>query len=510
MLELDAPKWDLVPPAFSYLPEWEYTLGPEMADLNALMKFPPDPEQELILDAVFAVASDGLPAAAEGTVVASRQNVKSSGYEMVCNGWLFGTKEPQVLWSAHEFKTAKENFLHMQAVISSCRWAERRVKQFYTGGGDLSVVLWETDRTGMYRRMDFVARTTASGRGKTAPKQVWDEGLELREEHMAAADAITSTFPWAQTLIGSSGAKAYSTVLHQAVDRGRQGEPGRYFHLEWCDNKPGGCEMGEECSHVFGTQGCRLDDRERIRMSNPTVGRIRPDGRGLTMAAIRRERRRQPNPLKFARERLGWHEALAVDGVTVFTEADWSALARPKSRIVSDRTLALHVAPDLSWSAIVAGGRNGDGKIHLEVTSKKVGDRRIYNRRQSTVWVVPTLRKMVRKAGSIRLLVMAGSPAATLLPALAKIDGLEVVLVPESSMPQACAFLLGAASREEIMHVGDPELQASMLSVTKKLVGQKIFVWASSGGDITAAMAATMIAWHVEQGAGYDPEESVG
>lgn len=67
-------------------------------------------------------------------------------------------------------------------------------------------------------------------------------------------------------------------------------------------------------------------------------------------------------------------------------------------------------------------------------------------------------------------------------------------------------------ANERPVHVGDPELQASFLAVAERMVGEKAFVWSprASTGDITAANAATLVAWRLEQGEDYDVGDSVG
>ena len=134
--------------------------------------------------------------------------------------------------------------------------------------------------------------------------------------------------------------------------------------------------------------------------------------------------------------------------------------------------------------------------------------------------MVPWFRKYLRKRVEeiTTVLVWAGSAAMSLVPALERLNNdpklgqLEIVVVPESQAPAACGHMVDAVAQELVVHVGDPELQASMLAVGKRMVGDKAFVWSprSSSGDITAAMAATLIAWHIEQGDDYDIEESVG
>lgn len=509
MLELD--ERPFVAPAYCTIPEYSLTLGAEVADLCATFGFVPDREQELWLDGAFGRRSDGLPAAPEGTILAGRQTVKSSSLEMTAFGWLFITKEELILWSAHEVATSVETYLHMRKLIEVRPWAMKLVQRFYDSPGSLRIQM----RDG--RRMIFAARTTSAGRGKSAAKRINDEGLELQPEHLGAQSAISSTFPWAQSFTGSSGAKETSTVLHEQIARGRAGQLRLY--LEWStDPTKGQCQLGVECTHVRGTPGCRLDDRELIQLANPTVGRIRPDGRGLTFEAIEQERAEQPDPMIHARERLGWHEKPRTESAQVFSEEAWIGLRRRGSRIASQRTLMLHVSPQRDWSALVAGGRNDDGVIHLEVPSKRAGkDSRTYARWPGTDRAIPYLKKILRRR-EVHLLILAGSQAASLLPALdrlaedPKLERLTVELVPSDSMPAACGFFQDQVAIGGIAHVGDPELQASVLAVGKRMVGDRVFVWSprSSSGDITVAVGATALAWWLEQNPDYDAEDTVG
>ena len=515
---LDDP-WAPVEPALLVSPSWSFTRGPEVADFSALLGYEPMPEQEIFLDAVFALGSGGLPAVTDATDVAGRQNLKTGEFVMTAFGWLFLTKEQRVLWSAHEFGTARDAFLLMRSLLSSKTWADRMVRHYYASSNYMAIVLTDTSAKGEPRLCEFTARTTSQGRGKSGPKAIWDEGLELKPEHLGAQDAVKSTYPWAQTLIGSSGAKSYSEVLHKTIGDAWSGRLGpKEFFREFRDDLGGECQLGEECTHVRGLPGCRLDDPERYKRANPALGRIHPDGRGLTLDAIVRERAKQPDPKIFARERMGWHDELVVTDAAVFSEEAWAGLRVAGSRIAGERRIALHVSPLRDWSALVAGGRTVDGRIHLEVPSKAApGDSRTYARWAGTDRVIPYLRKMLRKR-PVRLLILAGSQAATMLPALdrlaaePKLHPLTVELVPAESLPAACGFFQDQVATAGVVHVGDPELQASVLAVGKKLVGERLFVWSprSSSGDITVAVAATFLAWWLEQGRDYDVEESVG
>ena len=77
---------------------------------------------------------------------------------------------------------------------------------------------------------------------------------------------------------------------------------------------------------------------------------------------------------------------------------------------------------------------------------------------------------------SMTVLVLADTQAMSLVPALQKIRGLKVVVLPNSAMPAACGHLLDLVSAGDVVHVGDPELSASMKAVGKQMVGGKTFV----------------------------------
>jgi hypothetical protein len=93
----------LVRPAHFHIPDYVKTFGPEVADLCDLADYPPDAEQRLALDMIFARRADGLSAVFEGAIIVGRQNIKSSSFKMAALGWLYLFDERLVVYSAHEF-----------------------------------------------------------------------------------------------------------------------------------------------------------------------------------------------------------------------------------------------------------------------------------------------------------------------------------------------------------------------------------------------------------------------
>ena len=128
------------PPAFATLVDYASTAGPMVARLCEAVGYRPDPEQRLILDQVFALTDEGLPAASTVVVIAPRQNLKTAVLKMITLGWFFVTLERSVTWSAHEFGTAKGAFedpfeTGLVQLIENTPMLARRLKSVARVGG---------------------------------------------------------------------------------------------------------------------------------------------------------------------------------------------------------------------------------------------------------------------------------------------------------------------------------------------------------------------------------------
>ena len=78
-----------VAPSWSSLLDFHATCGPEVGDIARLAGFDPDPEQQLVLDQLFAFDRHGASVAFEVGVIAPRQNLKTAVCKMAALGWLF-------------------------------------------------------------------------------------------------------------------------------------------------------------------------------------------------------------------------------------------------------------------------------------------------------------------------------------------------------------------------------------------------------------------------------------
>lgn len=469
----------LAEPAFCHIPDYAYTLGPEVGELCSMVGFTPDAEQQLLLDAAFGFRPDGKRAAFDLGLVVSRQNMKTGWCKMLALGWLFVTDERLVIWSAHEYSTAQESFRDLCELVEGTDALASRVK-ITRGNGDEGI---ETHDGRC--RIKFKARTKTGGRGLSGDKIILDEAFALQPEHMGALLPTLSARPDPQIIYASSAGLEQSAVLRAIRDRGRKGSDPRLAYVEWTDDLPGECRQKDACTHKFGqVTGCRLDDERRWFRANPQLGKR------IALEFVQSERRAMP-PAEFGRERLGWWDEDPNAG-GVFPPGRWEACADGPdaekayagSQIDGTPVWALDVSIDRKRSSIGVCGARFDGIPHLELVETA----------PETDWIVPFLTEKTRKWGG-SVVIDPASPANTLTDDLVK-AGVKVHKVTARDYAAACGWLYDAVKNKEIRHLGQEELDVSVRdAVLRDLAGG--FAWDRKKplSDITPLVAVTLACW---------------
>jgi hypothetical protein len=462
----------LVEPAYLSAPTYTRTLGDVVADLASMVGLDPDPEQRLGLDLLFAMTPAGLSAVGEFAVVCARQNLKTGLFKMAALGWLFITDQPLVVWSAHEFSTAKEAHRDMAALISDCPALAKRVKNIYYGSGSESIEL----KTG--QRLIFKARTSSGGRGLSAPKVVLDEAFALRPDHLDALLPTMSVQPDPQVVYGSSAGMVGSESLRRIRDRGRSGNSPRLAYMEWCAPQ-GGC-ASEQCSHELGIPGCALDDESNWFKANPLLGRTRANGTGLTLEHVASERQSLP-PMGFARERLGWWDEPGL--AETFGHGMWEACAGDEPVGVPMGSIAVAQSMDGLRSAIVAAAPDGD-LVHVKPLQHGPG----------TDWVVARVVEL-QKRHQVHVVVDTRGPAAWLIPHLDR-AGVKLRPADTNDVLDACAGIVDIVRDHRLRHANYPELNDAVAGAVKRTVGER-WAWGRrvSTTDISTLEAATLAVW---------------
>lgn len=466
----------LVEPAFFTCPDYARTLGPEVGELATLAGFPPDPEQQMLLDAIFALDRYGKSAAFDVTVICSRQNLKTGLLKQAALGKAFIMERPLFVWSAHEFRTAQEAFRDLTVLIESCPDLDREVRRVYRGSGAESIELFGG------QRIIFKARTKSGGRGLTGDDVALDEAFALQPDHVGALLPTLSARPDPQVLVASSAGLASSEVLRGFRDRGRPGSA-RSVYAEWCAPPPAEvCAAGEQCTHEQGTDGCGCDDPGNWQRSNPAMGRR------ITIGYIRDERRALP-PEEFGRERMGWWDDPDVDTAALSYEK-WMLLEDAASSLDMVGAFGVEISLDRAVSSIgVAGPRVIEGeleRVHVELVERHRG----------TGWLLARCIELDKEHRGPVFVIDGYGPAANLIPDLED-AGLRVVTAASKDVAAACVGMVDAVADGLISHGPQQELDQAIAGAKKRSIGDGAYAFGRkvSTVDITPLVAVTLARW---------------
>lgn len=462
---------ELLAPAYCWIPEYRVTLGPEVGELATVAGFRPDPEQQLALDAMFALdASDpNRSAVRDVAICAPRQNLKTGLLKQASLGWLYVLELRLIVWSAHEFSTAQEAFRDMCQLIESCPDLDREVKAIHRGNGEEAIELTRD------RRLKFKARTKSGGRGLTGDRIVLDEAMYLTPSHLGALRPTLRAVKDPQLVLAGSAGLVDSEVWRGYRDRGRAGGDRSNVWLEWGDPSPGGCAE-HSCDHALTRRGCALDDRARWWATNSALGRR------IDEETLATDRRNLPVG-EFARETLGWwDEPLFGGGVMDLNR--WTALVADVGAPMRP-SLSIEVALDRSRAWIGAAWAV-DGREHVEIVQDAAG----------VDWVAPRIVELASTYSLRGVACDAGTEAKSLIPALeaADIDVIDVIEVGGGERPTACAALVDAVTVGAISHNGDPAIAAAIANARWKDVGEgaRVFSRRRSAGPIGELYAVTL------------------
>ncbi len=413
----------------------------------------PDPWQEFCILSGCSDRRNGSWAAFENYLDVPRQNGKGDILMIRQLAGLFVFHEKVQLHSAHEFKTAREHFIRIRDVIDGAPHLSKRVKAILTGSGNESIVLKNGSR------LLFVARSKASIRGFTGDTLYLDEAFKLSSEARGAMIPALSAVKNPQIWYASSAAHADSDALHELHARMVAGDSPRLFAASWSN------EPGPDPSEV-----------EAWARANPALGRR------LSVEFTSEELMTLP-AREFARERLGIPEG-QDGGSNVLPLASWSACEDPASVVVGPVTIALDVTPEGSFGSFAVAGLRADGLAHVEVVDRRPG----------TAWIVARARELAVR-WSTPILLDPRSPAGGFITELVA-AGVEVIEVSGVQLAQGCAAFQRRVLEGQVRHIGQGELNASVVGVAIRPLGDA-WAWSrvSSQVDISPLVAASLALW---------------
>lgn len=440
-----------VKPRVRLVPECVSSAGFEARDLAASVGLILDPWQESALVDMLGERADGRWSAIECGLVVGRQNGKSRILEARALASLFLFDAELTIWSAHQFKTAREAFRHVQAWVTEYDHLRRLVKSVRASHGEEGIELTNGNR------LNFVARSRTSGRGFSGDCLILDEAQELDPEDVGAVLPMLSARPNPQ-IIYAGTVSGQAEHLRRVADRGRAAEDTRLCYLEWS------ADPASESS-----------DRQAWADGNPALGsRLDPDFVEMELSSMDEE--------LFRQERLSIWPVRAGDR-SVFEDGAWLRCSDPESVLPDGFVFAVDAPPDRSEAFVAVAGRTGE-ITHVELAEAKRG----------LGWVADYLIDRCRRY-SAPVAVDPRSALGSIIPRL-EAAGIDVVLLNAADVAQACGQFFDAVVDVKLRHLDDPLLNLAVAGAGQRPLGD---AWAwnkkSTTSNVSPLVAVTNAAW---------------
>lgn len=423
------------------------------------------PWQRFFLEHALELDEDGLFRFRTVILLVSRQNGKTTIFQILALWRLFVDQAELVLGTAQNLDIAKEAWLKTLQLAQDTPELAAEMRKPTMGAGDISMRLTNGAR---YR---IQAASRQGGRGMSADLVFLDE---LREHYdYDAWAAVTNTRmarPRSQVVCASNAGDYRSVVLRDQRDRAikaiRSGDTDSLSVglFEWS-----------------APEHCGVDDRAAWAAANPSLGYG-----FVTEEAIRAALETTPEP-QFRTENLcQWVE---VAEVGVFPEGSWErCMDRGSRRADGEQVFA---AVDVSWDRarahVAIASRRSDGLMHLEVVASRAG----------TEWVVPWLSERV--GGSWfdgRVAVQGrGAPASSLIDPLRE-AGIDVVAWEGPELAKASGRFFDRVTQSQVRHIGDPLLDSAASVAKAKAAGDAwYFDRKGSPADVAPLIAVCAADW---------------
>lgn len=467
-------------PRVAHFPRYRSSAGEEFLDLAGSAGLVADPWQRFVVGHGLGERADGRLAAMLVGCWVPRQTGKGGVGEILELGWLFLTKEPLIMHSAHEYKTSQEGFLRIKTRIESTPDLDRRVNRYWQANGEQGIEL--TKKHGG-SRLRFIARSRTSGRGFTGTKNLADEAQELIEIQMAAVLPTMAAMDDPQTWFFGTPPVDGTRWCYRLRARGLAKDPA----VAWFD-------WGADLDLSKPEDRARMADRELWYRCNPALGtRIREEFvAGVEFPSL--------GDL-FAAERLGVWPPAADGGGDISSEA-WAALADAASKRDRARGVAFAVDmnPKRTHTSILAWGRRVDGRGHAEVVEYRPG----------SAWVAGRCAELRDRHDPYAWALDPKGPAGSLVPDLAEV-GITVAEDPKrphrghlaiptlAQAAAACGQLLDEISEKAFRHIDQPPLNAAAEGARMRSVGEaQLFGRRVSSVDISPLVALNLARWAYE------------
>lgn len=466
------------------------TYGPDAVALMERAGKALDEWQAESVRILMAVDSAGIWVCYEYCELVARQNGKGVILEArVLYGFL-RLNERLIMWSAHEYKTAKKAFTRMKELFA--KLGDKINENLFVVDG-VYIKVNNTHGEEGFERLDetgcviqFIARSAGSGRGFTGDLNIIDEAFALTDEQTEAlaptglaVDNPQFIYMSSPPLSASSGTGLYH-LRGRAMAMIKTGEEDALGYRDW------GLEGDLDTLDKID-----LDDRALWAAANPAL----INGR-LTLTKIQRLKKQLRTLRGFARECLGlWPYRAETGGL--FDMDGWNRLADPKLKMVGRVAMAIDTSPERTRTSVVAAGKTKAERYLVEVVQQFPGTR----------GVLPFMRQVITAQKPRVVVIDPGAAAKSFIVDLEKIlDELreefaeldeefdcELVEIGGRDYAAACGTFKDLVDDEELRHLGQQSFTDAVEgAITRPL--SDAFAWdrRKPEADITPLCGGTL------------------
>lgn len=449
-------------PRVSRAPDWVFTHGQDAAFLAESYGLAPDPWQQRVIDAWLGETDDGKWSASRCGLSVPRQNGKNAVLEIV-ELYKLVQLGRRILHTAHEVKTARKAFLRLAGFFENSReYPEltELVDSIRRTNGQEAILL---ENGGS---IEFIARSSGSGRGFTVDDIVCDEAQDLNEEALAALLPTVSAAPSGNPQVTFTGTPP----------------SGNGNGAVWTRMRSEGVDMERESNLAWFEWSCAGDldvtDIDHWYAANPALG-IR-----LAESSVRDECNAF-SAEKFATERLGmWASAASL---SVIPADMWEKRAVDSAPDGDVLAYGVDMNPERTISRVCVAVSNGDG-YHVELAD--IGD---------AAWDVESLVLWLSSRAKRRVPVVmdAFSPVVSIEPMLKQCK-CKVWKLSGGELMQATGGFVDAVLRTcTLTHSGQEQLNDAVAGARKKTLGDAGgFKWDRKALDVEITpLVAANCAW---------------
>lgn len=457
-------------PRVRSVPAYEYSSGAAAAKIYESTGRSLDLWQKDALEDHCAEKANGRWLTLESAEEVPRQNGKGEIINGLMLLHLFVLRTRTIIYSAHEFKTAKESYLKVYELVRNTPHLHKQVEYYHNSNEDTSIKL----KTG--ERLRFLTRSKDGGRGFTGDAIIFDEAFNLSQASLAAVLPTLSSRPNPHIYYFSSSGKdtGESDVFRKIKKRGDSSDPKIIWRSFSADPKTVDPDSVESRAQANPAYNVRIfDDFIDVERENMTE-------------------------IDFLRERMGiWDDAKTAAVVDLDV---WDALGDPMSSPLDPVAFAIDVNPDSSFSSIAVAGKTAGGRVFTQVVKRERG----------TGWVIDEVQSLVAKWKPTSVTLDAIGPAGSLVPGFTE-RGISIDVVSMVQYGQACGSFKALVEDRRLVHNNQSGLRAALESARKRPLGESgLWGWhRRDTTDITPLVAVTLATYaHSRTAAPEQPVDS--